>query len=73
MEAGTNTVGKVVLGNDLHSNSRFVTFRQVSSFLSSNFCNCKTGDYADLMGLLPGLNEKEYSTMSSRFSVQKKQ
>lgn len=29
-----------------------MTFSQVSSFLSSNFCTCKTGDYADFTGLL---------------------
>ena len=66
LEAGTNTGGKVVLGNDLHSNPRFVSFGQVSSFLSSHCCTWKTGDHADFTGLLPGLTDREYSAMSSR-------
>lgn len=53
-------------GDDLHSNPRFVSFGQVSSFLSSHCCTWKTGDHADFTGLLPGLTDREYSAMSSR-------
>lgn len=50
---------KGVLNNDVHSNSRFVSFRQVSS-LSPNFFTFKNGGYTtDLMGLLPALNENK--------------
>lgn len=59
------------LNDDVLSNPRFVSFRQVSSSLSPNFFTCENEDYAtDLMGLLQGLNENEckaYSAMSGRF------